>query len=73
MPSTSEDGSINADAWVSRRSYRDTVMIDSSHGHVTQEEEDEEGNTSGDDVIEEGDNETSFGMAMMSEEKIEAR
>lgn len=48
-------------------------MGDSSQRHETQEEEDGEGNTSDDDVIEEGDNETWFDMGMTRKEKIKAR
>lgn len=56
------------------RSYRDTVMGDTSHHQRAQEEEvDDEGNTSDDGVIEEGDKVSWFRMGMTKEEKIEAR
>lgn len=55
-----------------RRTYRDSVMGGSDNGEGDPEERDEEGDVS-DDVVEEGDVETWFGMGMMREEKIEAR
>lgn len=48
-----------------KKSYRDTVMGESSNGQRLQDDyEDEEGNTSDDDLIEEGDGITWFAMDM---------
>lgn len=54
-----------------RESYRDSVMGDSSLGDDAAEERDEDGDVSDDDVIEEVDYETWFGMEMTREGKIE--
>lgn len=56
----------------SGRSYRDTVMGDAARSQESQDDE-EDGNTSEDDEILEGDKVTWFGMGMTKEEKIAAR
>lgn len=72
-PPIGDLGDTSTESGAPRRSYRDTVIGDASCGHKTQEEEDEEGNTSNNDVVEERDNETWFGMRMTKEEKFEPR
>lgn len=64
-----EDGAVEEN----KKSYRDSVRGASSMKGNATEEEEEDGDVSDDDVIEEGDGETWFGMGMMTEEKIEAR
>lgn len=56
-----------------RRSYRDSVMGEGNHNESAARESDNDGGVSDDDVIEEGDDETWFGIEMIREEKITAR
>lgn len=51
----------------------DSVLGGSRQGQGGSEEMDEDGEVSYDDIIEEGNGETWFGMRMTKEEKIEAR
>lgn len=54
-------------------SYKDSIMGTGARSKACEEDFMEERDISNDDPIEEGDDETWFGMGMTQEEKLEAR
>lgn len=72
-PSRGDLGQTSENPKGERTSYRDMARGDRGKEQELEEEVDDEGNTSDNNLVEEGDGVTWFGMGMTKMEKFEAR